>query len=188
MGASWNLKRPSHPLMLSEWRERLGKGSCSGIQVEKYAFVFEQPTLSLQSTSVACQGSVRTDDAVARHDDGDGIGAIGYTYGADGFWPVEFRGELAIADCAADTDAAQGCPDFPLERRASGFNLESVDRVEVSIEVRFECAAGIRWFAEFNQSDSIGAEPAGQILPESVFVMIVEFEDAYFPRFVGEES
>jgi hypothetical protein len=125
--------------------------------MEKYALVLEEPALSLQAASVSREGSVGTDDAVARDDDGDWIGAVGYAHGANGFWAIELRGELAIADGAADADAAQGCPNCPLEWRSAGFDRESVDRGEFSLEVGLQCAAGIRWCTSFDQGDAIGA-------------------------------
>src|SRR5260370_7128222 len=41
------------------------------------AFMREQPALALDATTIAGQGAAGADDAVAGHDDADGLGALG---------------------------------------------------------------------------------------------------------------
>src|SRR5678816_43137 len=48
------------------------------------AFMLEQPLLTVEAAAIPRQPAVRTDDSVARNDNGDGIRAIGSPDGPDG--------------------------------------------------------------------------------------------------------
>ena len=65
-------------------RRQLRGGPFGG---EKLLFAGEAP-------AVAGEGAVFANDAMARHDDGDGIGGAGASDGADCFWLAERAGDL----------------------------------------------------------------------------------------------
>src|SRR3954470_10261738 len=81
--------------------------------------VVEQPLLAPQLAAVADQRAVGADDAVARHEDRDLIGAIGPGDGADGRRAADAIGDLAVAARLAARDLAQRRPHLRRKRRAA---------------------------------------------------------------------
>jgi len=67
------------------------------IRTHARAFMVQQPSFALHATAVSGQAPIRTDDAVTRHHDGNGIGPIRETNRAARFWAAQVGGELAIA-------------------------------------------------------------------------------------------
>src|SRR5262245_24431876 len=84
------------------------------------AFVGEQPSLALDAAAVAGERAVGADDAVAGHNDADGIVAIGMAGGAYRRLAADPASEVGIADGRSAGDCAQGLPDPALEVGAAG--------------------------------------------------------------------
>ena len=87
------LRHPDDERVLDE------KGSHRGIICllrQDRPFVREQPALARDAAAVAGELSVRADDAVARHDDRDGIRAVRGRDGADGGRPADRARELRV--------------------------------------------------------------------------------------------
>src|SRR5215207_7645601 len=79
----------------------------------------EQRLLALEPARIAGQRSVRPDDAVARHDDRDRVGAVrGADRARDHGLVAQAPGDVAIARGLAVRDALQLGPDLLLELRA----------------------------------------------------------------------
>ena len=71
-----------------------------------------------EAAGEASEGAGGTNDAVAGHDDGNRIAAVGGADGADGGGMVDLLGDLTIGTGLAEGDGAESIPDFVLERRA----------------------------------------------------------------------
>lgn len=77
------------------------------------AFVFEEPLFDVESAPEAAERAVLGDDAVAGHDDGDAVGAVGAPHCArDG---VDAFGECVVADGLPEGDVLEFIPDALLE-------------------------------------------------------------------------
>ena len=75
---------------------------------------------------------------MARHDDRDGVGAIGGAYGTARAGAADRDGDLAVASGFTGGDFAQGRPHVALERRAAGFDWEIGEGVDVAVEIGVE--------------------------------------------------
>src|SRR5690606_21483963 len=75
----------------------------------------DQLLLAPKASAVACQRTIRTNNAMARNDDGNLISAIGARYGA--YCERLFYGpcNFAIASCLACPDILQFAPDVARE-------------------------------------------------------------------------
>lgn len=58
----------------------------------------EQPSLARKAAAIASERAVRADDAMTRHNNGDGIRPVGSPYRAGSSDVAKARGELPIGD------------------------------------------------------------------------------------------
>ena len=78
----------------------------------------QQCLVARQAPAVAGECAALADQAVARHQQGDFVGAVGAGHGTHGFGLAQLRRQLAVAEGAAGRNAAQRLPDFLLKSRA----------------------------------------------------------------------
>lgn len=95
----------------------------------------EKPAFAFDAATVAGEGTVGADDAVAGQDDGDGIGSVGGADGANRGGMADLLGEFAIGDGGTAGDGAERTPNLTLKHGADGFDGEIVNGVEFSGEV-----------------------------------------------------
>src|SRR5256885_2804545 len=88
--------------------------------------MLQQPALAVDAATEAGKLAVRTDDAVTRNDDGDGVLAVGGTDGAGGSQVAQAARDVAVAARHPVGNRAQLLPHPQLERSAA--------RVERQIE------------------------------------------------------
>jgi hypothetical protein len=100
--------------------------------------VGEEPAFAVEPAAVADQRAVGPDDAMARDDDGDGVGAVGGADRANGGGRSDADGEVPVARCRPGADRPQRVPDATLEGRAGRAHGDPVERGEVSREVSLE--------------------------------------------------
>ncbi len=95
----------------------------------------QEPFLACEAARIARHAAISADDAVAWHNNGDGVLAIG---GADSTGQVdvaESAGEIAIGARGADRDLFEQRPDLVLECRAATVGFEPVDGLNVAREI-----------------------------------------------------
>lgn len=97
----------------------------------------QQPALALQPPGIALERAILADDAVARHDEGDGVGRVGAADGARGLAVVmpQLPRQRAVAGDLAGRNPAQRLPDPLLQRAAAGGGGNAVQRVALPREV-----------------------------------------------------
>ena len=84
----------------------------------------QQPAFDGQSAAKTDEGTIGADHAVARHNDGDGVGTIGLTHGAGHAGRAQLAREPGIAPGLTEWDEPQSVPDASLERRPLGGQLQ----------------------------------------------------------------
>src|SRR3954470_20397645 len=75
----------------------------------------EEEALATQPTGIPHEGAVGADDAVARHDDGDRVAAVGRADGLGEIAVAERPGEVAVAARLAVGDLAEQPPHLLVE-------------------------------------------------------------------------
>src|SRR5690242_7035195 len=78
-------------------------------------FQFEQEPLPLEAAAETHEVARRPDDAVAGHDDGDGVAPIRRSDRSDGARGANLSGDLAVTACFPVWDGAQDAPHTLLE-------------------------------------------------------------------------
>ena len=91
----------------------------------------EQPLLAGKPAAIAGEHTVRTDNAVTRHNNGDGIRTVRGTYCSACSANTKARGELSIGDRGTGLNGLQGVPNCALEWRAAGLNSHIGQRVDI---------------------------------------------------------
>src|SRR5437763_13215933 len=97
--------------------------------------VREQPALGLDAAAEAGERAVAADDAVARHDDGDGIGSVRGADGAHGVGMPDVARDGAVHRGRAVRDGAQAAPHALLKGGAVDRERE-VEVAQLAGEVR----------------------------------------------------
>src|SRR5687767_14409816 len=82
------------------------------------AFVVEEPLLSVETAAVTRQRAGRADHAVARDDNGQGVGAVGESDGTGAVVKSERYRDLAVRPRLSRRDSQELLPDPALEVRA----------------------------------------------------------------------
>src|SRR5271157_4420528 len=72
--------------------------------------VLEQPAFARQAAAIAGQPAIAADDAMARHNDTDGIAPVGEPHGPDGFGFADAFGERTITECRPARYGAKRIP------------------------------------------------------------------------------
>ena len=97
-------------------------------------FVIEQPALAVQPAAVAGERAVGADQAMAGHDDADGVGAVREPDGAHGFRATStVRQRHSSASYPPGTRAVLATPS--VERRAAGFDGNRIDGIQFAFEI-----------------------------------------------------
>src|SRR4051812_2882103 len=102
--------------------------------------MFQQPLLAWQSAAIAGQLTVGADHPMARDYDADRIQTVRGAHCPTRSRPTDRGGELTIAARFASWNLPQGLPNFALKRRAVRRDRQVVDRTQVTVEIRVECA------------------------------------------------
>lgn len=130
-----------HGLGHSERRWRRCRSDASGARPafgEQHALVRQQPVFAFQAAAVAHQVGVGSDYAVARHNDGDRVGAVGHAHGPAGPGTPDRDGDLLIGRGGSGWNRAERSPDLPAEIGARGLRGDRVDGGEIAGEVVLE--------------------------------------------------
>ena len=98
----------------------------------------KQPALAMEPAAIACQRCVCADHPMARHNDGDGIGAIRRSDRAYRLRLSDRGSKRAVAYRAAGRDAAERGLDSVLEGRAVCFGHEIGNGIEIAVKVSGE--------------------------------------------------
>jgi len=103
----------------------------------------EQPLFAAETAAIAGKCAVRSDDAMARHDNRDRVGAVRQPYGATRRGPAEPLSQLAITGRLARPDRAQGSPNLSLKlgpTSSHGDFIEVPDCTgEIGVEGIYDC-------------------------------------------------
>src|SRR3954468_10570771 len=91
------------------------------------SLVFEQPAFALEATAVTREGAIRTDDAVARDDHGDGVGAVRGAYGTDSIRVADGSRQVRVRRRATSANQAKRFPHALLEGCADELDLEPIE-------------------------------------------------------------
>ena len=105
-------------------------------------FVSQQGFFNGQSAAVAHQFPIAADDAVAGHDDGKGIPAIGGSNGARGPGVSNGFGNLSVRCRVSVRYGPKGLPDFEL-KRGSLRSESDLERFPFSRKVFFQLPNGL---------------------------------------------
>src|SRR5205809_4065930 len=106
----------------------LTRGSTSGSsQRQQRPLVLEEPALPVQTAAESCELAPGADDAVAGHDDGNGVLAVGGADGAGQADVAEAARDLAVAARDAERDRAKLLPHAQLEGGA-GWVQRQIER------------------------------------------------------------
>ncbi len=97
--------------------------------------MFQQPPLAFQTSAVTGQRSVRSDDAMTRHDNPNRIETIRETDGSHSFGPSDLLGKLSVRNGGTPGNVPQFLPDTALKGCAGRFDGYIVDRSKVTREV-----------------------------------------------------
>lgn len=97
--------------------ERFGLLRWFLLVIRQCGFCFESQKLRFyfEAAGKAGQRSVRANDTMTRHDDRQGILAVGGANRADGLGRAEGRGQMQITYGLTERDFSQGAPNFFLE-------------------------------------------------------------------------
>ncbi len=99
----------------------------------------QEPALAFDAATVASEGTVGADHAVARNNDPNGIGTIGQADGSDGVWAADALREGSVRDSGAAGYLPQGTPDFALKGCASSLHGQRVNRGQVASKIADDC-------------------------------------------------
>src|SRR5207247_9870384 len=103
----------------------LTRGSTSGSsQSQQRPLVLEEPALPVQTAAESCELAPGADDAVAGHDDGNGVLAVGGADGAGQADVAEAARDLAVAALGAERGRAQLLPHARPERGSGWVQLQ----------------------------------------------------------------
>lgn len=86
-----------------------------GTSEEAGGFVGKEPRFHFEASGEAGQFSIRADDAMAGHDDGERVSTIRGTDGTDGGRLADLAGDPCVALGLAEGDQCEGVPDLLLE-------------------------------------------------------------------------
>jgi len=95
----------------------------------------------VEAGAVAAELAIVGNDAVAGHDDANGVGGVGLAHRAGDVGRLEAAGESGVAARLAVGDLDQSSPDAELERRALGLERQ-VEAAKCALEVKLKLAAG----------------------------------------------
>ena len=148
-------------------------------------FQNEQFSLDFDAASVAGEGSVGADDAMAGDDDGYGIGSVCRSHGPDGTRIPDVFGDLSIGSRLTVRDFGYGVPHGFLKIGA----VEVERKVEFGagfVEVFLELPAGV--FVEFPTFDKISIGEFVQERRERIRILLGREDDAYQSFFRGGDE
>src|SRR3984957_18775252 len=132
----------------------------------------EQPTLAMEPAAITCQRSVRADQAMAWHDNGNRIGAVRQSDRAHSVRPADRRRERAITHRMAGGDASQRGPHVALKGRTICFNLQFGDGIEIAAEIAAQRPRGFRRTPSAAQRYGAGAVTAAQEIVDAAWAII----------------
>src|SRR5580658_4353696 len=110
-------------------------------QAQLAPFQRQQLFFDRQTAAVSGEFAIAADHAMTRDHDGDWIGAVGKTYGSRSFRISDSPRQFAVGNCLAVRNVAKAPPDFELEWRALGRELQ-IEVFQLSSEISFELADG----------------------------------------------
>ena len=142
---------------------------------------------AFDASSVAGEGAAGADDAVAGHEDGDRVRAVGEAHGAGGFGSSDALGKLRVADGGSARDVAEGAPDLALKRRAGGFYGNVVERGEISGEIAAEAIGEAVRVGGWLEGEAVCAVVTAEQAEHSIFV-VGPVDGAEVPFVVGDED
>ena len=102
------------------------------------AFQFQQELFGLEAACIAGEQTVGTHHPVARHEDGEGIGAIGVGHGTHGCGTAQLPGLLDVGASLSVGDAQQAVPRGLLEfcpGKEQGHGERRAPGVEVFVQL-----------------------------------------------------
>ena len=102
------------------------------------SLVRKKPFLAVQSAAISGQGAIASNDAVTRHDDRNGIGAIRVADGPACLRTPKSLGDLAVTRGFARGNRPERLPDLPLKVRSRRPHVKIAERFGMSLEIRRE--------------------------------------------------
>ncbi len=113
----------------------------------------KQPALTVQSTAIASERSVRSDYPMTWDDYCDRVGAVRQSNSAHGRRTTQLRCQPAVTDGKAGWNETQRRPDLALKIGACGRGRKCVDGIELTFEVCGERVPGLRILSRAVKSD-----------------------------------
>jgi len=104
--------------------------------------VLEKPPLAIEPAAISNERSRGSDDPVAGHHDGNRIGAVGRADRADGRGRADGAGNVQVRGGAPRADRPQGGPHPALKIGAVEFDLQPVERRQITGEIVVERGRG----------------------------------------------
>lgn len=149
--------------------------------------MLQEPALALHAAAVAGEGAVGSDDAVARDNDADGVGAVGQSYRPDCGGAADSFGEFGVGERGTVGDFSQRAPYLALEGGACCLHGQIVDDGEIAGEVAADFVgepAGVLFWLEGESSLSVEALEE----PEHARVVVGPIDGAEVTIVVGGED
>src|SRR4029453_5737637 len=98
----------------------------------------QEPPLTLETTPISGERSVRADDAMTGNDDRDRVRAVREPDGTHGFGIAQAPRELTVTEGLAGRNCAERRPHAALEFRAVGLASDLVECFETAREIVVE--------------------------------------------------
>jgi hypothetical protein len=143
--------------------------------------MFQELALQRQPAAITGEAAVSADHPVAGHDQGDGVGAIGFAHGACRRGKADALGHRAIAGGGAERDLHQRLPYLLVELRPFGrpfklaLDIGQLARIVLRFGVHARGAGGAQVEA---QQASLFVHPGGEFLERGIDQAPIAFHQA----------